>query len=1206
VSQLDLLRYDVVLTTYNVVEFEYRRVLNAAKIKCQYCARSFLPRTLENHNRYFCGPNSKRTEKLQKRDRNSDTENEARKKAMKTLHIGKNDKSSDIGSDSDFDTQDTGRNENKIKKVAGRKRKAEVVDDSATETENDENSDRAPGCCPSGHSLAAYTTTNTKVSCDKCSSNQKKGRKMLGCRICNWDLCASCGAEEAQAVTGEIDSTFSKKGGKLSIGSKRPQTAAAPKAPTVVRKHSVPTPSNIYRELMAEANRPAAPMYMNAADAQNLSLSQRSASAPVHSNVAPRKSTDSLKVSAANPDQKVIKTSSSTNPSEDGCKVCGKDDEEGSNNPILLCDGCDAQYHIFCVKLEAVPPEDWFCISCLSARGARMLHDSSVSIVEVPVKKAYEKPVTSAPSSKRVTPLPTATPSPPSAKKDQTLEISPISSSSQRSSLRLQSKPKIAYEEDKLEKAITPTFISISSGSEFSPSEELNESENSDFQEPSAMQARKKSEVAIKVSDNYYEVDTVSKPEKVKNKKVLSKKSVTHTFGNLEANKAGSRAKGSSAKKKAKKASSISSSSEELSDDMSDPASPSKPHGKMKAKPNQPTKRGKKAGKSNNAEKKSLNKSSGKKPKKNNGKVTAGEDMSATQLSRLSSMEEGSENALGPEDLTWEGVDVKGSMLHKLRWDRIILDEAHKIKARTSNTAKAVYSLQSLNKWCLSGTPLQNRIGELYSLVRFLRVAPYSYYFCSHKDKKTKTQCDCKSLAWNFGPMSDKCESCGHPPMQHFSYFNKHIVNPIKRYGYVGDGKKAMYNLRKEVLTPLMLRRTKAERAADLNLPQLTVEVRRLELDEKERDFYSCIYKQSAAKFNTYVDKGTLLHNFAHIFELLSRLRQAVDHPYLVIHGDYKKQDPSGKPVAPIPSRSGLKGCKDVCGICRNDIDGEVSVSACRHTFHKTCMLDYEEPTCPMCFTELEVAVDLRGIPEAPSASTISSVPRKEGSEDGKKPKQRKRTITELEEGDQDEPQDSKMPSEEKALEGVLSAVAAQSQSPSKSVHQEEDEDVEGKAADQLCIVCASNMRDALLFPCGHMYTCLACTKLLATRHCPVCRSKITKVMRFTQNFPGNCTTQEFLDEFEGADSAAAASKLPEAAATSPKPASRPVKFTIGRKSILQRITLSEFASSSKLDGLVSKCTFNLISNVTQQPCSTTLCDSQKNIICVLVGVGAP
>ena len=51
---------------------------------------------------------------------------------------------------------------------------------------------------------------------------------------------------------------------------------------------------------------------------------------------------------------------------------------------------------------------------------------------------------------------------------------------------------------------------------------------------------------------------------------------------------------------------------------------------------------------------------------------------------------------------------------------RIILDEAHKIKSRTNNTAKSVLALRGRYKWCMSGTPLQNRISELYSLVRLL------------------------------------------------------------------------------------------------------------------------------------------------------------------------------------------------------------------------------------------------------------------------------------------------------------------------------------------------------------------------------------------------------------------------------------------------------------------------------------------------------
>ena len=58
------------------------------------------------------------------------------------------------------------------------------------------------------------------------------------------------------------------------------------------------------------------------------------------------------------------------------------------------------------------------------------------------------------------------------------------------------------------------------------------------------------------------------------------------------------------------------------------------------------------------------------------------------------------------------------------------LDEAHNIKERATNTAKATFELKAKYKWCLSGTPLQNRVGELYSLIRFLGGDPFAFYFC--------------------------------------------------------------------------------------------------------------------------------------------------------------------------------------------------------------------------------------------------------------------------------------------------------------------------------------------------------------------------------------------------------------------------------------------------------------------------------------------
>lgn len=89
----------------------------------------------------------------------------------------------------------------------------------------------------------------------------------------------------------------------------------------------------------------------------------------------------------------------------------------------------------------------------------------------------------------------------------------------------------------------------------------------------------------------------------------------------------------------------------------------------------------------------------------------------------------------------WMGLIVRAfsppppgeSLLHRVRWHRVILDEAHAIKDRSCNTAQAAFSLDAENRWALSGTPLQNRVGELYSIIRYMRMYPYGYYFCSHK-----------------------------------------------------------------------------------------------------------------------------------------------------------------------------------------------------------------------------------------------------------------------------------------------------------------------------------------------------------------------------------------------------------------------------------------------------------------------------------------
>ncbi|XP_066321736.1 LOW QUALITY PROTEIN: DNA repair protein RAD5A-like [Miscanthus floridulus] len=283
-------------------------------------------------------------------------------------------------------------------------------------------------------------------------------------------------------------------------------------------------------------------------------------------------------------------------------------------------------------------------------------------------------------------------------------------------------------------------------------------------------------------------------------------------------------------------------------------------------------------------------------------------------------------------EFSMDGSTENGA-LYSVHWFRVVLDEAHMIKSSKSLISLAAAALTADRRWCLTGTPIQNNLEDLYSLFRFLKVEPW----------------------------------------RNWALWNKLVQKPYE------EGDERGLKLLQSILKPIMLRRTKnstdKEGRPILNLPPANIEVKYCVLSEVEKDFYEALFRRSKVKFDQFVEQGRVLHNYASILELLLRLRQCCDHPFLVMsRGDTQEFADLNKLAkrflrggngavngdsSCIPSRAyieevvqELQKGEGECPICLEAFEDAV-LTPCAHRLCRECLLSsWRSATaglCPVC-----------------------------------------------------------------------------------------------------------------------------------------------------------------------------------------------------------------------------------------------------------------
>lgn len=178
---------------------------------------------------------------------------------------------------------------------------------------------------------------------------------------------------------------------------------------------------------------------------------------------------------------------------------------------------------------------------------------------------------------------------------------------------------------------------------------------------------------------------------------------------------------------------------------------------------------------------------------------------------------------------------LDGEMFQKVKWRQVILDEAQNIKNPNARQTQVARALSAEVRIALTGTPVENRLSELWSIMHFL----------------------------NPGYLGTQ-ES-----------FKAHFSIPIERY----NDQEAVQRL-KQMVGPFILRRVKTDPSVIQDLPEKVETKVYCNLTEEQATLYQAVVEDAMRK----VEESTGINRRGNVLGMLMQLKQVCNHPLQFLH----------------------------------------------------------------------------------------------------------------------------------------------------------------------------------------------------------------------------------------------------------------------------------------------------------------------------------